>query len=188
MEISVFLSFLPFCWWNWKRISPVTYDRLAVDLLCHSNICYAGVLHRTDVVFFVVKVHVRIVLFCLEPTDVLIVGMSQSFAEMFYSFKFICTICLVVFKQVWFWDVGSKIEQSVLLWIFLRSIVFFAILFCVVQNKSVCKAIFGVLVLSSDNVWLLSLEENTFFVVSYFCGWKYPRRWVFWVVVSGVSV
>jgi hypothetical protein len=41
-------------------------------------------LHGTDV--FIVKVHVRIVLFLLEPTDVVIVGVSQTFAEMFFSF------------------------------------------------------------------------------------------------------
>ncbi len=50
---------------DYKTGKSLTYDWLNsmfLFLLCYSNVCYAGVLHSTDVIF-VVKVHVRIVLF-----------------------------------------------------------------------------------------------------------------------------
>ena len=57
---STFIWLFPFCWW---RSKPVTYNQLTVFVeLCHSSICYAGVLHSNDVIF-VVKVQVQIVLF-----------------------------------------------------------------------------------------------------------------------------
>jgi hypothetical protein len=68
-----------------------------------------------------------------------IVGVSQTFAEMFSRFTYLHNLLGV--KQVQLLEKGSKIKQSVLL--FLRSNVMLAILFCVVQNKFVCKAIHG---------------------------------------------
>jgi hypothetical protein len=62
MEISVCLSFLPFYWWILKWISHVTFDQLAVRYCFILTYVMLVFLHGTDVVF-IVKVHVRIVLF-----------------------------------------------------------------------------------------------------------------------------
>jgi hypothetical protein len=55
----------------------------------------------------------------------------------------------------------------------------FAILFCVVQNKFVCKAIhWGFLVLSKDNI-LAVIIRQIHLVVSYFWWMKtFPRKWI----------
>ncbi len=82
MEISVFLSFLLFYWWNLKRVSLVTFDRLAACLFCciirtfvMRVLCIALMLFRRESACSNCII--------LEPTDVVVVGTSQTFAEMF---------------------------------------------------------------------------------------------------------
>jgi hypothetical protein len=62
-----FLSFIIFVIlrMDLKRISSVTFDQFSVCfcLLLYSNVWHAGVFHMALTLFFIVKVHVRIVLF-----------------------------------------------------------------------------------------------------------------------------
>jgi hypothetical protein len=64
----------------------------------------------------------------------------------------------------------------------------FAILFCVVQNKFVCRANhWFFLVLSNDNVLGVIIRKIRL-VVSYFWWMKIYQGSEFWVVMLGVSI
>ena len=66
-------------------------------MLLYSNVCL--VVLGTDVVFIVKSGRSNCIVF-FEPTDVVIVGMSQALLRCFSIFDLFAQVCLVVFKQV----------------------------------------------------------------------------------------